>query len=304
MPTNSDWRSCSGAAAALLAGLALALAAPALAAGDDKLARGAYLLRAAGCVSCHTDVKGGGPELAGGRALKTPFGIFHSPNITPDRKTGIGRWSGGQFKRALRFGLRPDRGHYYPAFPYPSYTRMTNEDISALKAYLFSLPPVQRPNRPHELRFPYGWRFLIGPWKSLYFEPGALLPDPSRPERLNRGAYLVEALAHCGECHTPRNDLGALMREMWLAGTAQGPEGAPAPNITPDVQTGIGGWSAGDIVQRLKTGLNPKFDDVPGAQEEVFDHGLKDLNDDDLEAIAAYLRALPPIRNKIERQPK
>jgi mono/diheme cytochrome c family protein len=292
-----------GAVATSVACLALAIST-ASSAEDELVARGEYLLRAGGCVSCHTDIKGGGRELAGGRALKTPFGTFFSPNITPDRQTGIGRWSKAQFKRALRFGLRPDRSHYFPAFPYTSYTRMSNADIRALRAYLFSRPPVRREDRPHELRFPFGWRFLLGPWKSLYFEPGAWAPDPDRSEQLNRGAYLVEALAHCGECHTPRNALGAIDREMWLAGTVDGPEGELAPNITPDVETGIGDWSAADLVHMLKTGFKPDYDDAQGAMAEAIDHGLKYLSDDDLEAIAAYMRALAPINNRVERLPQ
>lgn len=270
------------------------------AATPEQLERGRYLLRAGGCVSCHTDVKGGGPEFAGGRALRTPFGVFYPPNITPDRETGIGAWSDADFVRALREGVRPDGAHYFPAFPYTSYTRMREADMLALKAYLFSRRAVARPNREHELRWPFGWRALVGPWKLLFFDPGPYRPDPERSERWNRGAYLVEALAHCGECHTPRNRLGALDREMWLAGTLEGPEGRSAPNITPDPATGIGDWSAADVVYLLRTGLKPGFDNVQGAMAEVIEDGLEHLSDDDLEAIADYLLSLEPVANKIE----
>ncbi len=280
--------------------MALAPLPSALAAGHDALKRGEYLLRAGGCISCHTDVKGGGAPLAGGRALKTPFGTFYPPNITPDVESGIGAWSDADFVRALRRGVRPDGAHYFPAFPYTSYTRMSEADALALKAYLFSLPPLPGVNRPHELRPPFGWRFLVGVWKRLFFEPGAYRPEPERSARWNRGAYLVEALAHCGECHTPRNFLGASDRAMGLAGTRDGPEGRLAPNITPDRETGIGRWSAGDIVQLLKSGRKPDFDNVQGAMAEAIEDGLRYLTDGDLAAIADYLLALEPIPNRVE----
>ncbi len=294
------WRALRGLAWVCLA---VAVASGAVAA-EDEVARGAYLVRAAGCLSCHTDVKGGGAAFAGGRALKTPFGVFYTPNITPDRESGIGGWSDADFVRALREGVRPDGTHYFPAFPYTSYTGMRESDALALKAYLFSLASVRRENRAHALTPPFGWRFLVGPWKLLFFEPGPLAPDPARSERWNRGAYLVEALGHCGECHTRRNLLGALDREVWMAGTLQGPEGSLAPNVTPDRATGIGDWSAGDIVQLLKTGMKPDLDNVQGAMAEVIDDGLKYLNDDDLAAIAEYVLALEPIHNRVERARK
>lgn len=289
-------------AALLCAVLALGAAARAVAGEHDLLTRGEYLLRAGGCVSCHTDVKGGGRPLAGGRALKTPFGVFYSPNITPDEETGIGAWSDADFARALRHGIRPDGAHYFPAFPYTSYTHMRAADVVALNAYLFSRPPVRSPVPPHELRPPFAWRFLVGAWKLLFFEPGPLQPDPGRSKRWNRGAYLVEALAHCGECHTPRNALGALDREMWLAGTAQGPEGRLAPNITPHRATGIGDWSAADLVRLLSTGRKANFDTVQGAMAEAIDEGLKHLSDEDLAAIADYVLSFTPIRHRVERK--
>jgi mono/diheme cytochrome c family protein len=291
------------AAAALLGAGLLAVSGRGAAAEEpDLVARGAYLVRAGGCVACHTDLKGGGPTLAGGRALKTPFGVFFTPNLTPDPESGIGAWSEADFLGALRQGLRPDGSPYYPAFPYTTYARMTEGDARAIRAYLFSLEPVRRPSRPHDLIPPFGWRPLLHLWRLLFFEPGALTPDPARPEGWNRGAYLVEALAHCGECHTPRNVLGAPDRALWLAGSAQGPEGQLAPNITPDRATGIGDWSASEIVELLRSGLKPDFDDVQGAMAEAIEHGLKHLGEDDLAAIAEYLRALAPIANRVERK--
>ena len=281
-----------------LAAFALVAAAAAAPAGEAEVARGEYVFHAAGCVSCHTDAAGGGLELAGGRALKTPFGVFRTPNITPDVQTGIGGWSDADFLRALRQGTRPDGSHYFPAFPYTSYTRMTEGDILALKAYLFLRPAVSRRNQAHDLDPPFGWRFLLGAWKLLFFDQGAFAPEPERSAEWNRGAYLVIALGHCGECHTARNVMGARRTAKALAGNATGPDGRSVPNITPHKETGIGDWSEADIVMLLKTGLRPNFDNVQGAMAEVIDDGLKHLSDDDLRAIAVYLRALEPIENK------
>ena len=158
-------------------------------AGEDTVTRGEYLVRAGGCLSCHTVA--GGEKLAGGRALATPFGTFYSPNITPDPETGIGRWTDAQFLRALREGVRPDGANYFPVFPYPSFTGITDGDALAIKAYLFSLPPVHRENRPHDVAFPFSWRFLQTGWKLLFFTPGPFQPTPDRSVTYNRGAYLV-----------------------------------------------------------------------------------------------------------------
>ncbi len=289
------WRVIRGALFALAA-FALSNSAQA---AEPEVARGEYIFCAAGCASCHTDVAGGGPELAGGRALNTSFGVFRTPNITPDTETGIGEWSDEEFLRALREGLRPDGSHYFPAFPYTSYTRMTAEDARALKAYLFSRPAVSRRNQPHDLEPPFGWRFLLSGWKLLFLEQGPFEPDPERSAEWNRGAYLVTALGHCGECHTVRNVMGAQRASKALAGNAEGPDGRSVPNITPHRETGIGGWSEADIVMLLKTGLKPNFDNVQGAMAEAIDDGLKYLTDDDLQAVATYLRALDPIDNKV-----
>ena len=288
-------------AGGLIAGLAVLLCAG-IPAAADPVEDGAYLIRAGGCVSCHTDHKNKGEMLAGGRALETPFGTFYSPNITPDEETGIGGWSDAEFVAALRDGTTPDGSHYFPTFPYPTYTNMTEPDMLAIKAYLDSLAPVANPNRAHEISPPFSWRFLQTFWKLLFFERGPMQADPDKPADWNRGAYLVEALTHCGECHTPRNAFGALDRDMWMAGTPDGPDGELVANITPDAETGIGDWSEGDIVGLLKTGLKPNFDDVQGSMQEAIEDGLKYLTDEDLRAIAVYVKALPPIENKVERQ--
>jgi len=279
---------------AISAALALMLLGSAGAAAEgENVTRGEYLLRAGGCVSCHTAA--GGLKLAGGRALATPFGTFYSPNITPDPETGIGRWTDAQFLRALREGVRPDGANYFPVFPYPSFTGITDSDALAIKAYLFSVPAVRQDNRPHDVIFPFSWRVLQTGWKLLFFTPGPFQPAPERSAAYNRGAYLVTALAHCGECHTPRNFLGALRSGQWLAGTRDGPDGQLVPNITPDPGTGIGRWQKEDVVELLKTGTTPEQSKVKGAMKETIEDGLKYLSDGDLEAIADYLFARPSI---------
>lgn len=286
-----------------IAWLVLATAG-ALAQDDDLLARGEYLFRAANCQSCHTEVKNKGELLAGGRALKTPFGTFYGPNITPDKEHGIGAWSDEDFVTALRHGRAPDGSHYYPVFPYPAFTKMTDADMLALKAYIFTLPAVDRPNTPHDIDFPFGWRFLMTGWNWLAFEPGAFQPDPARDAEWNRGAYLVEALGHCGECHTPRNMIGAPEGSMAFAGTTDGPDGEAVPNITPDPETGIGKWSDKDLVFLFRTSLLPDGDAVGSGMAEVVDNSTKHLTDEDLNAIVAYLRALEPIHNQIGKPKK
>jgi mono/diheme cytochrome c family protein len=270
----------------------------------DAISRGAYLFRIAGCQGCHTDVKNKGAPLAGGRALATPFGTFYGPNITAHPKEGIGGWSDADFVRALREGISPEGQNLFPVFPYPSFTGMSEADMLAIKAYIFSLPPADRVNRPHEVDFPFGWRFLLTFWKWINFSEGPMTSDPKQSEAWNRGAYLVKAVAHCGECHTPRDALGALDAAMDFAGTLDGPDGWAVPNITSDPETGIGRWSDGDLRFLFRTSLLPDGDAVDGVMAEVVENGTSHLNDNDLEAIITYLKALPPIHNKIERKPE
>lgn len=253
--------------------------------------RGMYVAKAAGCVGCHTEERQGAQPYAGGRALETPFGIFFGPNITPHPQAGIGRWSEQDFIRAMREGRRPDGAHYYPAFPYPSFTRITEEDLHDLWAYLRGVPPSSRVNQAHDLKFPFGWRRLVWGWKLLFFKPGPFVPDPARSPVLNRGNYLVDALGHCSECHTPRNWLGGPKRARYLAG-AKRAEGGAAPNLTPTRLKKLGD---GELRELLETGLTPDGDAVSESMAEVVQNTTSQLTRQDLDALIAYLRSLPPL---------
>jgi mono/diheme cytochrome c family protein len=270
------------------AAIALALAAAAgaaLAQGDAK--RGLYLSKAAGCLGCHTEAVEKAPAYAGGRALKTPFGVFYGPNITPHPEAGIGRWTEAQFMRAMRHGERPDGSHYYAAFPYPSFTRISNSDLRDLWAYLRTVPPHAKASQPHSLHLPFRWRALLAPWKWLFFRPGAFEADPKQTPVLNRGAYLVQALGHCGECHTPRNLLGGPKRDHFLAGAKD-----VAPNLTP---TRLKKWSDGELKEFLASGFTPDGDMAAETMAEVIQNTTSQLTPADTEALIAYLRSLPPL---------
>lgn len=261
---------------------------------------GEYLYRAAGCGGCHTAENGA--EGAGGLALRTPFGVFYAPNITPDMETGIGRWREQDLVHALRLGVSPAGHHYYPAFPYTSYTGMTDPDIRALWAYMRSLKPVQRASNSHELPWYLRWRTLLAGWKWLYFDGGSFNPDPAKAPRWNRGAYLVNVVVHCGECHTPRNILGGPRSGRELAGTRDGPDGATAPNITPDRKTGIGRWSSSDLADYLKTGMTPAGDFAGDAMADVIERSTARLTDADRRAVANYVLSLPPVEHDVRKR--
>lgn len=279
-------------------------------ADEAAIRRGEYVFTAAGCYACHTDVKGKGSPLAGGRRLKTPFGVFIGPNITPDSKHGIGGWTPADFTRALREGVSPAGDPYYPAFPYGSFSRMTDGDIADLWAYLQTVAPADSANGAHELDWPFGWRWLTGVWRVLYFSPGGF--EAGEPPAgvgegdraaWQRGAYLVRVLGHCGECHTPRGGLGAMDDDLFLAGSAQGAEGEAVPNITPDSATGIGGWNRSDIEFYLKIGMDPDGDFVGGAMAGVVEHSTGKLKPEDRGAIAIFVKSMPAVERKIIRPP-
>lgn len=271
---------------------------------EERIERGRYLFHAAGCLGCHTDGKNKGAPLAGGREMKTPFGTFYSPNITPDPNDGIGGWSDGDFIRALRHGRAPDGSNYFPVFPYTSYTLMSDGDMLDLKAYLFSLPPSPTPNRPHRLDFPFNSRFLVHVWKLINFETGPMTPTPHRGKTWNRGAYLVEALGHCGECHTPRDRLGGFRLHRHLAGSRDGPGGEIMPNITPDKKTGIGTWSDGDLKDLFSIGMMPNGDFVGGGMGEVVDNTTSKWTPEDAAAAVHYLRTVQPVPNRVKAEKK
>lgn len=272
--------------AALLLGAAIGNAT---AQGD--VARGAYLAKAGGCVGCHTEEKNGAVPFAGGRAIKSPFGTFYGPNITPHPQAGIGRWTEADFVRALRHGRRPDGANYYPSFPYPSFTLISDGDMRDLWAYLRSLPPSNRANQEHELPFPFRWRFLVSAWKWLFFTSGPFAPDARLSQLANRGAYLVKALGHCSECHTPRNFLGGPKRDRFLAG-GKAPNDKRVPNLTP---TKLKKWSDEDLKEFLLTGLTPDGDVASEAMEEVIRNTTGQLTAEDRAALIAYLRTLPAL---------
>jgi len=261
----------------------------ALAQGDAK--RGEYLAKAGGCLGCHTENEKATP-YAGGRALKTPFGIFYGPNITPHPEAGIGRWNEQNFVRALREGVRPDGAHYFPAFPYPSFTRIADADLRDLFAYLKSLPPSSRASQPHDLNFPFGWRWPVWFWKFLFFSPGPYAADSALSAQLNRGAYLVNALGHCGECHTPRNFLGGPKMSRFLGGAKLAEGAAAASNLRSE---GMKKSSDKDLKDFLQTAMTPDGDVAAESMAEVVRNTTGQLTPQDLDALVAYLRSLPTL---------
>lgn len=277
-----------------LAGLlALLLMSTTVLARADEASRGEYVFHAAGCGACHTRPEDGAPPLAGGRAFDTPFGRFYSPNITPHPRHGIGGWTADDLWRALTRGEGPDGTHYYPVFPFTSYAAMTRADSDALYAYLMGVVPQAVPSKAHELPWYLRWRLAAWAWQWLFLDTRPFSPAPGRSEQWNRGAYLVRALGHCGECHTPRGVAGQLLADRHLAGNPLGPDGDPVPSIRPDNE-GIGQWSESEIATYLKSGEDPDFDFAGGLMVEVIDENTSHLTDDDRRAIAAYLKALPP----------
>lgn len=278
--------------AALSAFILVAALAGGAQADDAQLARGELLFNIGGCANCHT-AKDGSP-LAGGDPIRTPYGTFHAPNITPDRETGLGLWTEEQFIRAMREGVGPTGTPFYPAFPFTSYTHMPDEDLRALKAYLDAVPAVRREDRPHELHFPYDLRLALWPWRWAFFRPRPFVADPTKDEIWNRGAYLVNGPGHCQECHTPRTWWGVLDEERAFTGSDLGPDIGRAPNITPHLERGIGSWTRGDFEALLQLGMLPDGDFVGGDMAKVVRNGTAKLPPEDQQAIITYLQSLPP----------
>lgn len=270
----------------------------AIAGGDAARGKEIFAL-AAGC-SCHTMAEG--PVGAGGAKIATPFGTFHGTNITPDAETGIGAWSDDEIEAAIRDGWRRDGSAEAPVMPYNWYAGMSDHDVADLIAFLRTLPPVKRENTPHEGQLPLS-RWAYWGWRLMFFpEPAHLVDAPKAG--VERGRYLASSVSLCVDCHTPRTMLGAVDASMLLAGTAEGPGGAPVPNITPH-ETGVADWDVIDLANVLRTGMMPDYDNVQGAMQEVVEGvgtgpGYKDASDADRQAIAEYLKTVPPIANDVD----
>lgn len=259
--------------------------------GDPE--NGRLVFWAGGCASCHAAPGATGEAklvLAGGLRLPTEFGTFIVPNISPDPTHGIGGWSTADLFNAMHHGTSPEGEHYYPAFPYTSYVHATPQDVADLKAFLDTLPPSDRADEPHELSFPFNQRLTLGVWKLMNPSPDWVVTGDLTPEE-TRGRYLVEGLGHCGECHTPRNFLGGAKQNRFLAG-GKGPDGKGVPNLTP---TKLKNWSDAELKDFLVTGITPDGDVPAEAMGEVIRNTTSQLTSDDLAAVIAYLRSLPPL---------
>jgi mono/diheme cytochrome c family protein len=277
---------------AILAGLVLCSAVATAAADNEPsaetIAKGKALTEIGDCASCHTADPA--KPFAGGKRIDTPFGGIYSPNLTPDRETGIGAWSDANFTRALRYGEAPDGSLYYPAFPYTYFTRMTKDDTLAIRAYLATLAPVRNAVKPPDLRWPFGYRVLMRAWNYLYFRPGLFEPDQSKSAQWNRGGYLVTGLAHCGACHTPKTFLGADKRDKAFSGGKV--LGWFAPRLDGAARGGLKSWSVEDLTEYLSSGRNARSH-ADGLMAEVVVGSTSKISDADLRAMAAYLKSLP-----------
>ena len=262
----------------------------------DLVARGEYLARAADCIGCHTAP--GGKPFAGGLDFKLPFGILYSTNITPDKQTGIGEWTDDEFVKAMHEGMGKNGQLLYPVFPYTAYSLLTREDVLAIKAYLFSLQPVSKTSPKTDLSFPFNQRYLMFFWTVLYNPGQRFQPNIDQTPEWNRGAYLVEALGHCGECHTPRTLSQALDAGKKFGGATV--EGWKAYNITSDSQSGIGAWSDAELADYLARGHADGRSTAAGPMGLVLNKSLRFLARDDIRAMVAYLRSVPPIRDQAD----
>lgn len=261
------------------------------------VANGEYIFWAGGCGSCHAAPDASGDDLlklGGGRVLKTAFGDFHIPNISPDKATGIGDWSTLDFVNAMKRGIRKDGVHLYPAFPYTSYQRISFEDIIDLKAFLDTLPAVENAVPPTALAFPFSFRRGLGLWQLLYVDGETFVPDPAASDAVNRGGYLITGPGHCTQCHSPRNFYGGIIADLAYSGAPLAAGEGHAPNITTDKESGIGTWSVSDIVAMFRTGFLPDFDVVGSDMAEV-QRNLARLTAEDQNAMAEFMKTLPAI---------
>jgi len=263
---------------------------------STQIERGKYLALAGNCASCHTTENG--EFMAGGLPFETPFGKIYSTNITPDSGTGIGNWTGGQFLDSMRRGVRPNGEHLYPVFPYTAFTKITNEDVAALFAYLKSIPAIRQETKENEVSFPFNQRWLMSVWKMVYFDERVYETDKSKSAEWNRGAYLVNALAHCSACHSPRNLLGAENSDMAMTGGVffdKVPSGSVRPWSSPNLTSapsGLGLWVHEEVTAYLRTGRN-SFVETFGPMNEVIMNSTRNLNDGDINAMTIYLKSLP-----------
>ncbi|MEJ8812818.1 cytochrome c [Variovorax ureilyticus] len=257
---------------------------------SEIIARGEYLARAGDCVACHTEATG--KPFAGGRAMPTPFGALFVPNITPDDETGIGRWTPDDFYRMMHTGVSKDGTLLYPAMPFASYTKVTRADSDAIFAYLMSVSPVRQQNRPHELKFPFNNRDLLIGWRTLYFKEGEFVPDPKQNAEWNRGAYLVQGLGHCAMCHTAINALGGSSESKAFEGGMIPNQNWYAPSLTSNREAGLGNWEIQEIADLLQVGVSHRGTTY-GPMAEVVYNSLQYLSDEDVRAMAVYLKALP-----------
>lgn len=257
---------------------------------EDQVQRGEYIFNMGGCASCHTAREG--KALAGGREMKTKFGIFYSPNITPDKLNGIGSWDDEDFIRAMRQGEAPDGRHYYPSFPYTSYTKMSRQDLLDLKRYLDHQPAVTQKNKSHDLNFPFNIRSMLYLWKFINFDNTPYQVDTAKKPDWNRGAYIVNGPGHCTECHTPRNWIGGLNGNQFLAGNSDGPEGELVPGLTMQEDNRISQWSEEDILFLLQIGMLPDGDFVGGSMGHVVENTTSKLTESDLKVIVTYLKSI------------
>jgi mono/diheme cytochrome c family protein len=277
------------AAALLLVGTTASLAGDSDPQEFTQIERGRYLTVLSDCASCHT-VLGSNQPFAGGRAIETPFGNIVAPNITPDPETGIGSWSDEQFDAAVRKGIARNGSHLYPAMPYNAYTKMSRDDVLAIRAYLNTLVPVRNAVEANTLPFPFNIRAAMNVWNALYFKEGDYQPNPRQSTEWNRGAFLVEGPGHCGACHTPKTALGGDKTGQYLEGAYL--QGWSAPDITNDSRLGLGAWSKEDLVAYLKSGHN-RVTAATGPMGEVVTLSTAFMTDPDLNAIATYLKSLP-----------
>ena len=296
-------------AGAFLCGASFAGAAAAAEAAQSLVEQGRYLATAGDCISCHT--RPSGEPFSGGRPLNTPFGVIYSANITPDRNTGIGAWSELDLARAMREGIAADGTHLYPAFPYTAYTKVSDQDVHAIYAYLRSLKPVRYTPPKNKMPFPFSVRSLLSGWNMMFFEPGRYVPDAARSAEWNRGAYLTQGLGHCGACHTPRNALGGERKSEAFTGgeyldevVDEVVDNRITPMDEPTVRlwasanltassSGLGAWSLDAIAAYLKTGHSARAAAF-GPMSEVIGNSTSHLSDYDIHAIAVYLKSLLP----------